>query len=46
MGKNEFDNFVLGLEETFTPEEAEELGAFDENALSEDDAKAAIEEQG
>lgn len=40
------DDSVLGLETTVTPEEAEELGAFVEDALSEKDAKEAIETEG
>jgi hypothetical protein len=40
------DDSVMGLEITVTPEEAEELGAFVEDALSEEDAKEAIETEG
>lgn len=40
------DDSVLGLGVTATPEEAEELGAFEENALSEEEAKEAIETEG
>lgn len=36
----------MGLEETFTPEEAEEMGAFEEDAISEQDAKDGIETEG
>ncbi len=34
-----------GKEVEFTQEEAEELGAFEETALSEEDAREATEEQ-
>lgn len=40
------DDEVMGLEVTYTPEEAEELGAFEETALSEEDAKEGIETEG
>lgn len=35
-----------GLEEVFTPEDAQEFGAFEETALSEEDAKESDEIQG
>lgn len=49
MGKKDLpvlDDSVMGLEVTVTPEQAEELGAFVEDALSEEDAKEAIETEG
>lgn len=44
--KDLLDDSVLGLETTVTPEQAEELGAFVEDALSVEDAKEAIETEG
>jgi hypothetical protein len=44
--ETQIDDSILGLETTLTPEEAEELGAFEENALSAEDAKEAIETEG
>lgn len=40
------DDSILGLEITVTPEQAEELGAFEEEALSVEDAQEAIETEG
>ncbi len=37
---------IMGLEITLTPEEAEEQGAFVEDAISEEDAKEGIETEG
>lgn len=37
---------ILGFEITIDADEAEELGIFQEDALSEDDAKEAIEAEG
>lgn len=34
---------IMGLENTVTPEDADTLGAFEEDALSEEDAKNGIE---
>lgn len=44
--ETQVDDSILGLETTVTPEQAEELGAFEENALSVEDAKEAIETEG
>lgn len=44
--ETQVDDSILGLETTVTPEQAEELGAFEENALSVEDAKEAIEKEG
>lgn len=43
---NILDNTALGLEEIFTQEEANELGAFVENALDVEDATNATEMEG
>jgi len=40
------DPTIMGLEVAVTPEEAEERGAFVEDALSEEDAKEGIETEG
>ncbi len=37
---------VPGFEATFDPDEAEQLGVFEENALSEDDAKESSIDEG
>ena len=40
--KNDIE-IIPGLEETIPADEAEEMGAFEEHALSEEDAKEAID---
>lgn len=36
----------MGIEVEYSPDEADELGAFEEDALSEEDAKAGVETEG